>query len=65
MNIVPESIIHWQMGGGGCYPTVIFIISVSAHSRAVEGATPNFYLELLKVDIKLRMFFERADKKKV
>lgn len=52
-------------GRGGCYPTVIFIISVSAHSRAVEGATPNFSLELLKVDIKLRMFFERADKKKV
>lgn len=52
-------------GGGGCYPTVIFLISVSVHSRAVEGATPNFHLELLKVEIKLRMFFERADKKKV
>lgn len=59
MNIVPESIIHWQMGGG-CYPTVIFLISVSVLSRAFEGATPNFYLELLKVEIKLR-----ADKKKV
>lgn len=44
---------------------MIFIISVSAHSRAVEGATPKFYLELLKVEIKLRIFFERADKKKV
>ena len=44
---------------------MIFLISVSVHSRAVKGATPNFHLELLKVEIKLRMFFERADKKKV